>query len=167
MCITSGGVHKLSSAGVGLPCSGKTTLAKSLEAELGPLRLTPDEWLRVLFGQDATDPEHDERHSKVEALQWKVTVAALSRGLDVILDFGLWSKVERDDFRQRATALGADTKIHFLDVPFEELLERLDHRNRQGSEEVTFIPPAMMYEYFPRFEAPDAQERALNDQQVA
>lgn len=152
---------------IGLPCSGKTTLAKTLEAELGALRLTPDEWHRVLFGQDATDPKHDERHSKVEALQWDVAVAALSRGLDVILDFGLWSKVERDDFRQRAALLGADTKIHFLDVPFEELLERLDHRNKQGSEEVTFIPPAMMYEYSLRFEAPEAEELALNDKQIA
>ena len=29
---------------VGLPCSGKTTLAKQLEQERSALRLTPDEW---------------------------------------------------------------------------------------------------------------------------
>lgn len=147
---------------VGLPCSGKTILAKRLEMELGALRFTPDEWHRFLFGQDAAHPEHDERHAKIEALQWKVAAAALARGLDVILDFGLWTKAERDDFRQRAAALGADTMIHFLDVPFEELLQRLDQRNRQPSEEVTYIPPAMMYEYFPRFEAPDVEELAFN-----
>jgi len=61
---------------VGLPCSGKTTLAKHLEAELGALRLTPDDWHRFLYGQDATHPEHDERHEKIEILQWNVAASA-------------------------------------------------------------------------------------------
>ena len=147
---------------VGLPCSGKTTLAKRLEVKLGALRLTPDEWHRFLYGQDATQPEHDDRHEKIEALQWKVAASALQRGLDVILDFGLWQRIERQVFRQHATALGAKTKIHFLDVPFEELLERLDARNKQISGDVTYIPLSMMNGYLPQFEAPDAEELALN-----
>lgn len=147
---------------VGLPCAGKTTLAKSLEVELGALRLTPDEWHRFLYGQDATHPEHTERHSKIEALQWKVAANALERGLDVILDFGMWFKAERQDFRQRAAALGAETKVHFLDVPFEELLERLEVRNKQASDDVTVIPLSEMHRYLPYFEAPDAEEMALN-----
>lgn len=147
---------------IGLPCSGKTTLAKKLEAELGALRLTPDEWHRFLYGQDAADPDHDERHGKIEALQWKVAATALARGIDVVLDFGLWAKVERQHFRQRATLLGAETKIHFLDVPFEELLVRLEARNGQASDDVTFIPLLMMREYFSHFQAPDAEELSLN-----
>jgi predicted kinase len=147
---------------VGLPCSGKTTLARRLEIELGALRFTPDEWHRFLFGQDAAHPEHDERHGKIEVLQWGVAAAALARGLDVVLDFGLWAKVERDEFRQRAAVLGADTRIYFLDVPFDELLQRLDQRNKQAAEEVTFIPPAMMHDYLLRFEPPEANELASN-----
>ena len=65
---------------VGLPGSGKTTLAKKLEGELGALRLTPDEWHRYLFGQDAAHPDHDERHEKIEVLQWTVAASALARG---------------------------------------------------------------------------------------
>ena len=53
---------------VGLPCSGKTTLAKKLEQERSALRLTPDEWQVLLFGQDAEEPEHDARHSLIEAM---------------------------------------------------------------------------------------------------
>jgi predicted kinase len=40
---------------VGLPCSGKTTLAHKLEREQSALRLTPDEWQIDLFGQDAEE----------------------------------------------------------------------------------------------------------------
>lgn len=147
---------------IGLPCSGKTTLARKLESELGALRLTPDEWHRFLYGQDATHPEHDERHARIEALQWEVAALALNRGLDVILDFGLWAKEERQDFRERAAELGAETVIHYLDVPFKELLVRLEDRNRQSPDEVTFIPPSAMKEYLLHFQAPDEEELAPN-----
>lgn len=147
---------------VGLPCSGKTTLAKELESETGALRLTPDDWHRVLFGQDATHPEHDARHARIEALQWQVAARSLQLGVDVILDFGLWSVEERDDFRARAAALGAEARVHFLDPPFDELLARLDARNRQPSDEVTIIPPEHMVEYRKVFQPPTEEELALN-----
>ena len=66
---------------VGLPCSGKTTLARTLEQEHSALRLTPDEWQLRLFGQDAADPQHDARHSLIEALQWEVAERALALAL--------------------------------------------------------------------------------------
>ena len=147
---------------IGLPCAGKTTLAKKLEIELKALRLTPDEWQRHLFGQDATHPEHDERHSKIEELLWKVAVSALGLGTDVILDFGMWTRIERDDFRARAAALGATTHIHFLDASDEELFARLEVRNKGAADEITHIPPSMLKEWIPMFQAPDAEELALN-----
>jgi len=151
---------------VGLPCSGKTTLAKQLEQDLNAIRFTPDEWQLQLFEQDAEDPEHDERHNKIEALQWQLATQLLSKDIDVILDFGLWSRVERDDFKARATALGAKTKIYFLDVAYEVLLERLEKRNKevQVSNESFYIPPSMMKEWFPLFEAPDEEELLLNNE---
>ncbi len=143
---------------VGLPCSGKTTLAKKLEAELGALRLTADDWHRHIFGQDATHPEHDDRHARIEALQWQVASDALARGLDVILDFGLWAREEREDFYARAEALGARPVLHYLDVPHNELLRRLDVRNAEASGEATWIPRPMMEAWLPHFEAPNAEE---------
>ena len=59
---------------VGLPCSGKTTRARALEAELPALRLTPDEWHLRLFGQDADAPEHDQRHGIVLHFFFHATV---------------------------------------------------------------------------------------------
>jgi hypothetical protein len=143
---------------VGLPCSGKTTLAKRLETELGVLRLTPDEWHRELFGQDATHPDHDRRHATIEKLQWEIAACALRVGLSVILDFGFWQRIERDEYRKRAAALGARTAIHYLDVPLDALLNRLDLRNAQASEDITQIPLAMLSGWFALFQAPDGEE---------
>jgi predicted kinase len=118
----------------GLPGSGKTTLAKQIEAERPALRLTADEWLFELFGPEPESPEvmegaPSERRTAVEALQWQVAVAALRRGVDVVIDWGVWSRAERDDYRARAKALGARTVVCFLDVTREEQWRRLSARN--------------------------------------
>src|SRR3974377_453175 len=105
---------------VGLPCSGKTTLARRLEVEGSALRLTPDEWQVRLFGQDAAEPEHNCRHGLIEALLWDLAARLLILGTSVILDFGFWAREEREDFRLRAKKMGASSEVHFLDVSEEE-----------------------------------------------
>ena len=144
---------------VGLPCSGKTTLARKLEYARSALRLTPDEWQLRLFGQDAQDPEHDVRHALIEALLWEVASRALVLGTNVILDFGFWAREEREDYRSRAKQLGARSEIHFLDVPEAELLRRLARRNAQRSPTAFYIPEEMMHPWIAFFQKPTLDEQ--------
>jgi predicted kinase len=146
---------------VGLPCSGKTTLARKLEHERSALRLTPDEWQLRLFGQDAEEPEHDARHSLIEAMLWELASRALALGTSVILDFGFWAREEREDFRSRAKQLGASSEVHFLDVPEDELLRRLALRNAQDTPGTFRITEAMMKPWIAFFQkaTPDELER--------
>lgn len=123
---------------VGLPGSGKTTEAIRLEHEHKALRLTPDEWQYFLFGHDISDPEHDERHTKVEELMWEIAVKVLKSGVDVILDFGFWAKSERDAFRRKARSFGANTQIHYMDVPKDIIWERLSVRNKSAGKNAVF-----------------------------
>lgn len=143
---------------VGLPCSGKTTLARQLEHERSALRLTPDEWQVALFGQDAEAPEHDARHSQIEALLWNIASRALELGTNVILDFGFWAREEREDYRLRAKRLGASSKVHFLDVPEEELLKRLAVRNSESSPVSFYIPEESMKPWIALFQRPTPDE---------
>ncbi|WP_274365775.1 AAA family ATPase [Paenibacillus thermotolerans] len=137
---------------VGLPCSGKTTLARQLEQQYSALRLTTDEWHTRLFGQDVDDQEHDRRHELVEAMLWEVAARVLVLGADVILDFGLWVRSQRDDMRLRAAQLGADFKIHYLDATEEVLFTRLAERNAHLPQGAFRIPETKMKEYIPIFE---------------
>ncbi|WP_345466194.1 AAA family ATPase [Deinococcus carri] len=142
---------------VGLPGAGKTTLARRLEQEHSALRLTPDEWMRPLFGASESDNkravlEHD--------LLWSVAARALSLGVNVVLDYGFWSREERELYRERARALGVRAELHMLDVPLEELWRRLEERNRN-------LPPATfpvtreeLLEWDGWFQRPDAAELA-------
>ena len=146
---------------VGLPCSGKTTLAKKLEHERSALRLTPDEWQICLFGQDAAEPEHDARHSLIEAMLWNIASRALELGTNVILDFGFWAREEREDYRSRAKQLGARSEVHYLDVSEDELLRRLEERNLQPSQKSFLISEEAMKPWIAFFQkpAPDELER--------
>jgi predicted kinase len=143
---------------VGLPCSGKTTLARELEDKCAALRLTPDEWQLRLFGQDAEEPEHNTRHALIEDLLWEVASRALTLGTNVILDYGFWAREEREEYRSRARQLGASSEIHFLDVPSEELLRRLARRNAQRSLTEFYIPEAMMKPWIAFFQKPTLDE---------
>ena len=144
---------------VGLPGSGKTTEAIELEHKYKALRLTPDEWQYFLFGHDIADPEHDERHTKVEELMWKIAVKVLKSGVDVILDFGFWTKSERDEFRRKAHSLGANSKIHYMDVPNDIIWERLSVRNKlAGKNAIFYVGKEELDKWSGLFEIPTKEE---------
>ncbi len=142
----------------GLPCAGKTTLARQLEREYGALRLTPDEWHIRLFGQDAEETGHDVRHALIEALLWDVAARALALGINVILDFGFWARCEREDYRSRARQLGATTCLHFVDATADELLQRLEVRNAQQPSGTFAIRAEKLQKWIDFFQRPTPDE---------
>ena len=148
---------------VGLPCAGKTTFAKKLEQERSALRLTPDEWQVGLFGQDAREPEHDARHSFIEAMLWNIASRALELGTNVILDYGFWAREEREDYRLRAKRLGASSEVHALDVPEDELLRRLAVRNSQPAPDCFHIPEESMKPWMEFYQKPTPDELERRD----
>jgi predicted kinase len=142
----------------GLPGSGKTTLAKQIESERDALRLTPDEWIARLFGQSLTPPALDWCRDPVESVQWEVAARTLSLGINVILDFGFWSRTEREEFRARAAALGAGSEIYFLDVPRAELSARLAARNVELPPGTFHVTETQLDAWWQVFEPPTPDE---------
>lgn len=143
----------------GLPGAGKTTLATELANERGAIRLTKDEWQRAL-GSSPWDRDVGE---KIERELWRLAQEILRLGLSVVLDFGLWARVERDEFRTAARDLGASVELHYLDVPLDELWRRIDARNSAPPWDSEPIARANLEEWHATFQAPDAAELALFD----
>ena len=143
----------------GLPGTGKTTLARQIAADRGAVRLTKDEWLWALGSSPWDAPTQE----KVEHQLWQIAQEILRLGLGVVLDFGLWARVERDEMRSVARGLGVGVELHYLDVPVEELWRRIDARNSQPPWDSHPIRRTDLDGWIRHFHAPDAAELALFD----
>jgi predicted kinase len=143
----------------GLPGSGKTALARQLAADRCAVRLTKDEWLEALGSSPWDTPTRE----KVEHELWRLAQEILRLGLSVVLDFGLWARIERDEMRSAARDLGLPVELHFLDVPGDELWRRIEARNSQPPWDSHPICRADLEGWLMIFEAPDAAELALFD----
>jgi predicted kinase len=143
----------------GLPASGKSTLARRLAAELPAIRLDTDSWVTQL-GRDVWD---DDFRVRVERLLWDLAQELLGRGQSVILEWGHWARVERDEKRLGARSLGVAVELHYLSASLNELVQRAEQRN--ASAEWTAAP--MTREHFETwartFQPPDAEEMQMFD----
>ena len=140
----------------GLPGSGKTTLAHEIAARYGAVRLNPDEWELAL----GIDPFDTEFQDKLEAQFSRLTERLIALGTSVILDWGFWARWERDEKRDLGRSLRAAVEVRFLDVPYDELVQRVAARHTEGGLAIT---ESHMDEYRETFQPPTDDELALYD----
>jgi predicted kinase len=143
----------------GLPGSGKTILARQLAADRGAVHLTQDEWLWAL----GSTPWDESTREKVDHQLWRLAQEILRLGLSVVLDFGLWARIERDEMRTTARGLGVGVELHYLDAPTDELWRRIEARNSEPPWDSHPIRRADLDGWAASFQAPDAAELALFD----
>lgn len=117
----------------GLPAAGKTTLARQLAVDRGAVRLTKDDWLWAL----GSTPWDERARDKVERELWRLAQEILRLGLSVVLDFGLWTRIERDEMRCVARGLGVGVELRYLDIPTDELWRRIEARNSESPWDAT------------------------------
>jgi lincosamide nucleotidyltransferase A/C/D/E len=137
---------------VGLPGSGKTTLARTLAARHAAVRLNPDEWMLEL-GIDLFDEMFRNRLE-----QRMITLAAELLALNgrVIIEFGSWSRREGDQLLAVGRAAGAHVELHVLEPNVDQLWRRLSKRNDHPGE--TRIDRPTLENSLAFWESPDESE---------
>jgi predicted kinase len=140
----------------GLPAAGKTTLARQLAETYDAVRLNADEWKLAL----GIDPFDDEARIRLETQLLSLTESLLTLGTSVILEWGFWARSERDALRGFGRSLGAEVELHFLDVPYDELVRRVEERTANGGIPIT---AEHMDTYREKFEPPTPEELSLFD----
>ena len=109
-------------------CCGKTTYARKLEEELGAVVLSIDEVMLALL-PDGAGEMHDAYALRTEQYLLSLSLEILESGTDVILDWGLWTREQRDRLREFYRAHNFPCEIHYLRISDDEWQRRIRQRN--------------------------------------
>ena len=127
-----------------------------MEQSVGGVPFCADEWLHAL----RLSLWDESARAKIEALQWTVAQRLLAVGKTVLIEWGTWSRSERDALRDGARALGARVELNYLAASLDVLYERI--RQRGGMESLA-ITRDLIEKWVQQFQAPTAAEGALYD----
>jgi predicted kinase len=145
----------------GFISAGKTTFARKLELQTEGVRFTPDEWIVRLYGVAPPEEDFKDCLANVTRRIWPRALQLLQADIDVVLDFGFWSRVSRDEARQRVRDAGAEVKLYSIECPLDVMRRRTMERSRQLSEGVLWINAAAFDKLRARFEPLGPDEDAV------
>lgn len=120
--------------------AGKTTFARHLESQTLAVRFTHDEWMRRLHGDDPPEAHFSDYAERVSSLMETVWRRCLIAGADVILDFGFWSRRERDRIRGVIAEFGAEHILYRLACEEEIARQRIERRNKALTDSLYIAP---------------------------
>jgi predicted kinase len=143
----------------GLPGAGKTTRSRRIVDAERALHLCPDEWV-VGLGMSLVDYAF---RIKLQDCMLAHAASILRCGLSVVVEFGSWSRDERERIRQVAVREGAAAELHFVDAPIDELVRRVRAR---GGPDAEALASKVLLQESSRFEHPAAEEIARFDRYV-
>jgi predicted kinase len=109
--------------------SGKTTVSKELGTENDSWRFTPDEWMSELFGEDPPTESFNLKLTTLLKLVEPLWEKMVMSGVNVVLDFGFWTKSERLIISERLDKLGVCFEWINVNTPIEECRRRNNIRN--------------------------------------
>jgi predicted kinase len=144
----------------GLPGAGKTTRARQIVEGATAVHLSPDEWV-VGLGLSLVDYEFRFKLQDCMLVHaGRILRFGVSTGVSTVVEFGSWSREEREGIRRVAVREGAMTELHFLDAPLDELVRRVRAR---GGPDAEALASQVLLGSSARFERPTADEIALFD----
>lgn len=114
----------------------------------------------ALFGTDAGE-KHDMYTEKLQAYLLEKSAEIVMSGIDVVLDWGFWTREKRTAAREFFERRGICCEFHYLDVDDETWAARINKRNKTvGAGSLTDYPidAGLLEKFTSLFEMPDREE---------
>ena len=141
-------------------CCGKTTYAEKLCAENNAVLLSVDEITLALFGQHCGD-KHDVYVERTEKYLLNKSLELIQKDINVVLDWGFWTKAERLAVKEFYESRGIEYEFHYIDVSNEIWKYRLNKRNNALLAEETsayYVDDNLAAKFASIFEVPSEDE---------
>ena len=110
--------------------SGKSFYAEKIRKANKAVVLSCDEITLTLFHQDMGEI-HNEMVSRTKKYLFEKSIQILEIGCNVILDWGFWTKEDRDYVRDFYKKREVVCELHYIDVSEEQWKRNLAKRNQQ------------------------------------
>lgn len=144
----------------GLPGSGKSTLARSLLLRYRAIVLAHDEWMVRLYGCNPPAEHFADYSARIDAAHWALASQLLGQGIDVIWDYGVWTRNSRARMCARAQALGAEPLFYDCQCDPAEADARVLQRNVRERGQILDIDQAAL-DLFRSLYEPIAEDEGL------
>lgn len=141
-------------------CSGKTTYAKRLCQQGSAVILSVDEIMLAVFGQYAGDKHEIYVHRLYKFLCEKA-VQIVNAGVNVVLDWGFWTKDNRDKAKAYFKEHGISCEIHYIDICDEDWAKFIEKRNASAEahkDRAYYVDSKLVEKFNNMFEMPSKEE---------
>ena len=140
-------------------CSGKSYYAKNLKNN--SVILSCDELTSILFDNNLGD-KHDEMSKRIWQYLLKKTEDIVKCEIDVILDWGFWTRKDRDFVKEYFSSKNIACKMHYIDIDNKSWKKNIEERNKRvlngegGSD--FYLDDGLMKKLISKWEEPSKEE---------
>ncbi|HRR77335.1 MAG TPA: ATP-binding protein [Ruminococcus sp.] len=141
-------------------CSGKSIYAEKLRREMNAVVLSVDELTLALFNNEAGEM-HDTYVERAERYFFEKSVQIVQAGIDVILDWGFWTKAERKYAKEFFGSRNIKSELHYIRIDDALWKERITCRNslvKAGKISAYYVDEELLRKFALIFEEPEEYE---------
>lgn len=140
-------------------CSGKSHYSAQLVKERGGIILSCDE-ITLPLGKYLCG-DFDETAEIIKSYLCRKACEIVSQGVNVIVDFGQWTKSERKGMREYFSQKNISLELHYIKVSDDVWAKHIEKRNREvqfGLTDAYLVDEGLKEKVLSRFEEPSADE---------
>ena len=142
-------------------CCGKSYYAKQIKEKENAVVLSTDEATYDLIDNEQGEL-YDVFAERVNKYLMKKAVEIVKAGCNVILDWGFWTKAERQETTKYFNQFGIDVEWHYVDIEqlrWERLIEERNAKIQNGNGGSNFyVDEGLMEKLLSKFEEPTRDE---------
>lgn len=142
-------------------CSGKSYYARKIKERENAVILSTDEVTYDLTNNEQGE-NYDEFANRVNTYLKKKTAELANIGCNVILDWGFWTKSNRQEVTDYFKSRNINIEWHYIDVDDATWYQNIESRNKKvlngegGSD--FYVGEGLLNKVISRFEVPDKDE---------